>query len=96
MAMAAFTFRASVQVWSVKCYLLACVSACGTTWDFIWPSSAEASIYLVASLQEQCLHKNGGADERKCGESLLPAVFTLVPKIFPSQLEASRKAALEQ
>ena len=89
MVMVAFTFKASVQVWSVKHYLSAYVSARGTAWDFIWPSPAEARIYLVASLQEQCLHQNGGADERKRGESPLPGVFTLVSKIFPCQLEAS-------
>jgi len=82
MAMVAFTFRASVHVWSVKLYLPASLSARGTTWDFIWPSPAEARIYLVVSCQEQRLHKNGGAGKRKHGESPAPAVFTWVPKIF--------------
>lgn len=87
--MAAFTFRASAQVWSVKRYLLLYTSAHSTTWDFIQPPPAEARIYLVVSLQQQHLHTNGEADERKCGNPPLPAVFTLVSKIFPCLLEAS-------
>lgn len=57
MVTGAFTFRASVQVWPVKHYLTAYVSAPGTNWDFIWPSPAEDRIYLVVSLQEQCFIK---------------------------------------
>lgn len=71
MVTGASTFRASVQVWPVKHYLSAYVSALGTNWDFIWPPAAEARIYLVVSLQEQCFIKMVGLTRQKCGESPL-------------------------